>query len=69
MRIELPYVKQEEIIATTFRQNDLTRFEIAAHEKRTERLLSSDDYCELRWQENAKLFGESVQMIESYSWG
>jgi len=69
VRIELLCVKLEEIIATTFRQNALTRFEIAAHKKRAEGLLSPDDYCELWWQENAKLFGDSIQMIGPYRWG
>lgn len=69
VRIELLCVKLEEIIATTFRQNALTRFEIAAHKKRAEGLLSPDDYCELWMQENAKLFGDSVEMIEPYRWG
>ncbi|WP_303722857.1 M3 family oligoendopeptidase [Malonomonas rubra] len=69
VRIELLCVKLEEIIATTFRQNALTRFEIAAHKKRAEGLLSPDDYCELWWQENAKLFGDAVQMIAPYRWG
>lgn len=69
LRIELLCVKLEEIIATTFRQNALTRFEIAAHKKRAKGLLSPDDYCQLWWQENAKLFGDSVEMIEPYRWG
>lgn len=69
IRIELLCVKLEEIIATTFRQNALTRFEIAAHKKRAEGLLSADDYCNLWWQENAKLFGDSVEMIAPYRWG
>ena len=69
VRIELLCVKLEEIIATTFRQNALTRFEIAAHKKRGAGLLSADDYCDLWWQENAKLFGDSVEMIEPYRWG
>ncbi len=69
LRIELLCVKLEEIIATTFRQNALTRFELAAHKKRGQQLLSPDDYCELWWQENAKLFGDSIEMIEPYRWG
>ncbi len=69
VRIELLCVKLEEIIATTFRQNALTRFEIAAHKKRAEGLLSPDDYCDLWWQENSKLFGDTVEMIEPYRWG
>ena len=69
VRIELLCVKLEEIIATTFRQNALTRFELAAHKKRAQGLLSPDDYCEHWWQENAKLFGDSIDMIEPYRWG
>ncbi len=69
VRIELLCAKLEEIIATTFRQNALTRFELAAHKKRAAGLLSPADYCELWWQENAKLFGDSIEMIEPYRWG
>ena len=68
-RIALLCTKLEEIIATTFRQNVLTRFEQAAHRRRAEGLLSSDDYCALWWQENARLFGDQVEMIEPYRWG
>ncbi|PLY03716.1 MAG: oligoendopeptidase F [Desulfuromonas sp.] len=68
-RIALLSTKLEEIIATTFRQNVLTRFELAAHRKRAEGLLSPDAYGELWWQENAKLFGDKVEMIDAYRWG
>ncbi|PLY03385.1 MAG: oligoendopeptidase F [Desulfuromonas sp.] len=69
LKIALLCSKIEDIIATTFRQNVLTRFELAAHRMRGERLLSADDYCQLWWQENAKLFGDDVEMIEPYRWG
>jgi oligoendopeptidase F len=69
IKISLLCSKLEDIIATTFRQNLLTRFELAAHRKRGEGLLSADDLCELWWSENAKLFGDKVQMIEPYRWG
>lgn len=69
VKIELLCAKLEDIIATTFRQTVLTRFELAAHEKRGEGLLAPEDYCELWWNENAKLFGDSVEMIEPYRWG
>jgi len=68
-RIALLCTKLEEMIATTFRQNVLTRFELAAHRRRAEGLLSPDDYCDLWWRENAKLFGNQVSMIEPYRWG
>lgn len=69
VKIGLLCAKLEDIIATTFRQTVLTRFEIAAHQKRAQQLLSPDDYCDLWWQENAKLFGDAVTMIAPYRWG
>jgi oligoendopeptidase F len=69
LKIALLCSKIEEIIATTLRQNVLTRFEFAAHQKRGEGLLSSDDLCALWLSENGKLFGDAVEMIEPYRWG
>ena len=69
LKIALLCSKIEDIIATTFRQNVLTRFEQAAHDMRGKKLLATDDYCNLWWQENGKLFGDAVVMIEPYRWG
>jgi len=68
-KIELLCARIEEIIATSFRQNVLTRFELAAHRLRKEKLLSTEDYCELWWQENRKLLGAEIEMIEPYRYG
>ncbi|HEY7744832.1 MAG TPA: M3 family oligoendopeptidase [Desulfuromonadales bacterium] len=68
-KIELLCGKLEDIIATTFRQNVLTRFELAAHRQRAEGLLAPDQLCALWWEENGKLFGDAVEMIEPYRWG
>jgi oligoendopeptidase F len=68
-KIELLCGKLEDIIATTFRQNVLTRFELAAHRQRVAGLLAADDLCRLWWEENRKLFGDAVEMIEPYRWG
>jgi len=68
-RIALLCAKIEDVIATTFRQNVLTRFEQAAHARRGEGLLSTEDLCSLWWDENAKLFGDQVEMIDPYRWG
>jgi len=68
-RIALLCSKLEDMIATTFRQAVLTRFEQKAHRLRGEQLLSSDDFCRLWWEENARLFGDAVEMIEPYRWG
>ena len=69
VKIELLCAKLEDIIATTFRQNVLTRFEIASHQRRAQGLLSPNDYCDLWWKHNAALFGEAVTMIPAYRWG
>ena len=68
-RISLLCAKLEDIIATTFRQNVLTRFELAAHRRRGEGLLGAEDYGDLWWEENARLFGDSLEMIPPYRWG
>jgi len=69
VKIEILCAKLEDIIATTFRQNVLTRFELAVHKLRRERLLAPEDYCDIWWRENARLFGDAVEMIEPYRWG
>ena len=69
VKIALLCAKLEDIIATTFRQNVLTRFELAAHRQRGRELLSAEDFCRLWWQENARLFGDAVEMIPAYRWG
>ncbi len=69
VKIALLCARIEDIIATTFRQNVLTRFEQAAHRKRGEGLLAPGDLCELWLAENRRLFGDAVEMIEPYRWG
>ncbi|NOY52439.1 MAG: M3 family oligoendopeptidase [Deltaproteobacteria bacterium] len=59
----------EDIIATTFRQNVLTRFEQKTHDKRSEKLLSPEEFCDFWWEENGRLFGDTVEMIPAYRWG
>ena len=61
--------KIEDIIATTFRQVVLTRFEQRLHLERNTTLLPDTRICELWLEENGKLFGNSVDMIDAYRWG
>ena len=61
--------KIEDIIATTFRQNVLTRFEERVHLERREGLLTSNRICDIWWEENGRLYGDSVEMIAPYRWG
>jgi oligoendopeptidase F len=59
----------EDIIATTFRQNVLTRFEQRIHEARKGGLLSAETLSEIWLEENRKLYGDAVEMIPPYRWG
>lgn len=68
-RIGLLCARLEEIIATTFRQAMLTRFEQAVHARRGDGLLSADELCALWLEQNGRLFGEEVEMIPAYRWG
>jgi oligoendopeptidase F len=69
IRKSLLCAKIEDIIATTFRQTVLTRFELRLHNERKEGLLSNDRIADIWLEENGKLFGDSVEMIPAYRWG
>jgi oligoendopeptidase F len=69
VRKSLLCAKIEDIIATTFRQTVLTRFELHLHNERKHGLLSNDRIADIWLQENGKLFGDSVEMIPAYRWG
>ena len=68
-RRSLLCAKIEDIIATTFRQTMLTRFELRLHNERAKGLLSNDRIAEIWLEENARLFGDAVEMIPAYRWG
>lgn len=57
------------IMVTVYRQNVLTRFEQAIHRRRHNQLLSTEDLCQLWWDENERFYGEDVEMIPDYRWG
>jgi oligoendopeptidase F len=61
--------KIEDTIATVFRQNVLTRFEMAAHARRATAPLTAAELGDLWWTENARLYGDAVEMIPAYRWG
>ncbi len=69
VKIALLCAKIEDIIATTFRQVVLTRFEERLHLERRNELLSDSRICAIWLEENGKLFGDDVEMIEAYKWG
>jgi oligoendopeptidase F len=57
------------IMVTVYRQNVLTRFEQAIHRERQNQLLSTEEICQLWWEENERLYGDEVEMIPAYRWG
>jgi oligoendopeptidase F len=69
IKVALLCAKIEDIIATTFRQNVLTRFEERLHLERQEGLLTTTRIGSLWWEENDRLYGDAVAMIEPYRWG
>jgi len=69
VRRSLLCAKIEDIIATTFRQTVLTRFELRLHNERKNGLLSNERIGEIWLEENSRLFGDAVEMIPAYRWG
>jgi len=69
VRRSLLCAKIEDILAMTFRQTVLTRFELRLHNARKEGLLSNDRIAEIWLEENGRLYGDSVEMIPAYRWG
>jgi len=69
IRKSLLCAKIEDIIATTFRQTVLTRFELRLHKERQQGLLSNERISQIWLEENGKLFGDAVEMIPAYAWG
>jgi hypothetical protein len=61
--------KIEDIFATVFRQNVLTRFEEASFTARKERRLTPDLLGALWIEANVKYYGDAVEMPEGYRWG
>ena len=59
----------EDMYGTVFRQTALTRFEMAAHAQRRQGVLSAEDLGQLWWQEQEKLFADSVELPPVYRWG
>ncbi|MCX8073373.1 MAG: M3 family oligoendopeptidase [Candidatus Binatia bacterium] len=68
-RLSLLCHKIEDTIATVFRQVVLTRFEQRVHAARRRRgELATDAIGELWQEENAKLYGDTVRLTDSYRW-
>ena len=59
----------DDTMATVFRQNVLTRFEMAAHARRRAAALTAEELGDLWIAENARLYGTAVEMPPEYRWG
>jgi oligoendopeptidase F len=69
VQIALLAGKIEDIFATVFRQNVLTRFEEMAFAARKERRLTPDTLGNLWIDANGKYYGAAVEMPDGYRWG
>ncbi|MGE5217182.1 MAG: M3 family oligoendopeptidase [Chloroflexota bacterium] len=69
VRIALLAGKIEDIFATVFRQNVLTRFEELAFSARKEKRLTPEALGSLWLEANGKYYGSAVDLPDSYRWG
>jgi len=69
VQIALIAGKIEDIFATVFRQNVLTRFEELAFAARKEKRLTPDALGNLWLEANREYYGDAVDMSEGYRWG
>jgi oligoendopeptidase F len=69
VQIALLAGKIEDIFATVFRQNVLTRFEQMVFSARKERRLTADLVGTLWLEANRKYYGEAIEMPDGYRWG
>ncbi|HEX9264042.1 MAG TPA: M3 family oligoendopeptidase, partial [Candidatus Binatia bacterium] len=69
VQIALLAGKIEDIFATVFRQNVLTRFEEKAFAARKEKRLTPDALGNLWIDANGKYYGDAVDMTDGYRWG
>lgn len=61
--------KIEDILATVFRQNVLTRFEELAFAARRDRRLTAAALGDLWLDANRKYYGDAVEIVDGYRWG
>jgi len=69
VRISLLAGKLEDIFATVFRQNVLTRFEELAFAARKDKRLTPDAVGKLWLDANGKYYGDAVDLPDGYRWG
>ncbi|HWH76646.1 MAG TPA: M3 family oligoendopeptidase [Candidatus Binatus sp.] len=69
VQIALLAGKIEDIFATVFRQNVLTRFEELAFAARTEKRLTPEALGKIWLEANGKYYGDAIDMPDGYRWG
>jgi oligoendopeptidase F len=69
VQIALLAGKIEDIFATVFRQNVLTRFEELAFSARKEKRLTPEAIGKLWLDANGKYYGDAIDMPDGYKWG
>jgi oligoendopeptidase F len=68
-RLALTAGMVENVFATVFRQNVLTRFEQRIYAARGEGRLTTEKVADLWWQANAPYYGDALQMSDGYRLG
>ena len=69
VQIALLAGKIEDIFATVFRQNVLTRFEESAFSARKEKRLTPEALGDLWLAANGKYYGDAIDIPDAYRWG
>ncbi len=60
--------KIEDIIATVYRQTMYTLFELRSHQGIGREMLSSDELCDMWWEEMTRMYGEAVEFLPDQRW-
>ena len=68
-QLALSAARIEDVLATVFRQNVLTRFEELAFAARQDRRLTAEALGNLWLDVNRKYYGEAVEIVDGYRWG
>ncbi len=69
VRLQLLANRLEDAIGTIFRQVMYTRWELNAHARRAEGVVSPEEFSDLWMTEHRKLYGDAVRMTETDRWG
>ena len=60
--------KLEDIFATSHRQNLFSTFEQAIHQKISDNIITTSEFCDIYSQKLQQMFGSSVEFSDEYQW-